>query len=230
MDLGLFEPNVAPSVSCSVCGVEFREPNLWIVEQQWLASAELLSDPDEEFEAREVHYRAGKQPGVAPFTPPDSPPSAIRREAAVAREPTRFTVVADGREVRPNWGGQFEPGHVPASQPYSIVVHAACAAIATRVALQPRPDVHINSLRTLWKVLRTRFDARDYEFMAFMDMTAMEAPGPFRVVLKNRYYLRGDPPRMPFVGATDPIEVEKSAATVSDHLVIPGRGGPGGHT
>ena len=215
-----FDVDGAP-LACALCGMAVRPPGLWGTEEQWMAEAELLSDPDEEFEAREVHYRAGKRPGVAAFVMPDGPPSAIRRDAAVALAPTHCVMAADGREVRPNWGASFDADHVPVAQPYSIAVHAACAAIAARVARRPRPGVRLGSLRTLWKVLRTRFDARDNELMGSVDV-----PGPSMLGHDDNYYLARktirletlhELPSPPFVCAADPVKVELSAAADSDH-------------
>lgn len=54
--------------------------------------------------------------------------------------------------------------------PYYISVHEACLDIAERVAARPRHGVYVQSLRTLWKVLRMRFDAADNEVMADGEM------------------------------------------------------------
>ena len=77
------------------------------------------------------------------------------------------------------------------SPPYYIAMHEECVDIAERVAARPRPGVNVRSLETLWKVLRTRFDARDNEAMA---ATGAPAPGLLEyaggyVPLPNAYYM-----------------------------------------
>lgn len=64
--------------------------------------------------------------------------------------------------------GRNRPGDSNPSMPYYIAAHEACVDIAERVieAARWRGGVRVRSLRTLWKVLRMRFDAHDNEIMA----------------------------------------------------------------
>lgn len=225
-------------LACSLCGIPSRPPGQCRLDQEWLTKAELLSDPDDEFEAREQHYRAGKLQGAPVFAMPDGPPATIRREAATGLSRTEYRLVGDDRTRhpewtdgddhvrRPNWTARFGADGVPAAQPYSIVVHAACADIAARVVRHPRHGVRLNSFRTLWKVLRTRFDARDNEYI----YTSYSFRNNALAHEENYYLVRQDfdPDwSVPaYVSAADPVEVEVPAAAVSDQVTILGCGGP----
>ena len=75
--------------------------------------------------------------------------------------------------------------------PYYIAVHEACANIAERVAAArpPRPGVRVRSLETLWKVLRTRYDALDSEVMAGTRLTIGPNPPDTYIPMLNCYHM-----------------------------------------
>jgi hypothetical protein len=174
---------------CAICGGPVRTPTPnanggeWSHDLKWQAKAILLSDPASEFERMEHHYRAGKhkQPNRIASEHNDV---AIRRDRAIVVGPELCAVKETGEQVRPNFLAGFYENQPTSQAPYSIVTHEACVDIAVKVTRSPRIDVHVRSLRTLWKVLRTRFDARDNEYMGSADVS-----GPHYVVMDHGYYM-----------------------------------------
>lgn len=155
----------------------------WSQDIKWQAEAILLSDPAHEFEKMEHHYRAGKYQKVERIAS-EFDDIEIRRDRALVAGPELCIVTETGDEVRPNFLAGFYANHPPSPAPYSIVTHEACVDIAVKVTRSPRIDVHVRSLRTLWKVLRTRFDARDNE-----NMGSALVSGPHYVVMDHGYYM-----------------------------------------
>ncbi|KAK8097462.1 hypothetical protein PG984_016601 [Apiospora sp. TS-2023a] len=150
----------------------------------------MLSDPAEEFETLEQHYRAGKKPGVPEleFTRDDQ---KIQMDEVTMVTPDECILTKDGTRVRPNWGvGLDNDGQRrhPDSTPYGIVVHAACLDIVERVMHNRSRRRHClgggPSLRTLWKVLRMRLDTCDNELMGRTDWSTQFAP----LWLRNFFY------------------------------------------
>lgn len=156
----------------------------------------LLYDPAQEFETLEVHYRAGKRKDIPRLDfrreGPDQDIQKVRAICAedhhhnnefllLERDRNGGVVVDDHRDgtAGPDLGtrtrvqanvhsGRNRPGDSSPSMPYYIAAHEACVDIAERVikAARWRGGVRVRSLRTLWKVLRMRFDAHDNEIMA----------------------------------------------------------------
>ncbi|KAK8084114.1 hypothetical protein PG996_002895 [Apiospora saccharicola] len=170
-------------------GVEQQQPE---EEEQpkWLEQAVMLSDPAEEFETLEMHYRAGKKPGVPEleFTHDDQ---EIQRDEVTMATPDECILTKDGTRVRPNWGvGLDNDGQRrhPDSTPYGIVVHAACLDVVERVMRKRSRRRRClgggPSLRTLWKVLRMRLDTCDNELMGRTNWSTQFAP----LWLRNFFY------------------------------------------
>ncbi|KAK7968681.1 hypothetical protein PG988_007754 [Apiospora saccharicola] len=171
-------------------GVEQQQPEEEEEQPKWLEQAVMLSDPAEEFETLEMHYRAGKKPGVPEleFTRDDQ---EIQRDEVTIATPDECILTKDGTRVRPNWGvGLDNDGQRrhPDSTPYGIVVHAACLDVVERVmrkrSRRRRCLGRGPSLRTLWKVLRMRLDTCDNELMGRTNWSTQFAP----LWLRNFFY------------------------------------------
>lgn len=154
-----------------------------------MGQAVMLSDPAEEFETLELHYHAGKKPGVPElqFTRDDQ---EIQRDEATMAGRDEVVLVKDGIRMRPNWGVGLDEGgqRHPGSTPYGIVVHAACLDVFERVMRNKsrrRHRLRVPSLRTLWKVLRMRLDACDNDLLGRPTHPDQYAP----LWRRNFYYL-----------------------------------------
>lgn len=162
----------------------------------------MLSDPAEEFETLELHYRAGKKPGVAElaFTR-DVDDQEIRRDEVAANWPDECVLVEDGTRIRPSWGVGLDHGgqRHPNSTPYGIVVHAACLGLVEKVVRHKsrRRNPHVRSMRSLWKVLRMRLDACDNELMGRPDESMVvwaDEPAQHAILWRrNLYYMHITP-------------------------------------
>ncbi|ETS73863.1 hypothetical protein PFICI_14809 [Pestalotiopsis fici W106-1] len=172
---------------CSICGGPLRPPTQvdgtqWSDEVKWQTKVVLLSDPVKEFEKLEEHYRAGKRKNIeqAHFDIDQD----IRQDAATATWSNTCTVTGSGEEYPPNWLAGFDEFGQAYPIPYSIAVHEACVEVALGVMRKSQNNVRVRSLRTLWRVLRTRYDARDNEYMG-----TVEWAGPQYIVMENGYYM-----------------------------------------
>ncbi|KAK8036549.1 hypothetical protein PG991_001686, partial [Apiospora marii] len=191
---------------CNICGCPIFPPPPQASEggveegehPKWLGQAVMLSDPAEEFETLELHYRAGKKPGVPEleFTRDDQ---EIQRDEVTMATPYECLLVKDGTRVRPNWGVGHDDGggRHPSSTPYGILVHAACLDIVERAMRNKsrRRNPHVHSLRALWKVLRMRRDACDNELMGTDYGPAQHEP----LWRRNFHYLYNRNPLSSFV-------------------------------
>lgn len=174
---------------CPICGGPIRPPTMvngeaWSDDIKWQTKATLLSDPEEEFERLETHYKAGKRKGILQITTRFDPDAAIRQERVSVTWSRSCVLEESGREVRPNWVAGYDETGTPFGTLYGITVHESCNEIALRVMRKSQNDVHVRSLRTLWKVLRMRHDARDNEYMG-----TVEAIGPQYIVMDHGYYM-----------------------------------------
>lgn len=172
---------------CSICGGPLRPaaPTSGLTTAsciEWQTQVVLLSDPAKEFERLEQHYRAGKKKDAEQAN--IEAKADIRRDAATATMSNTCVVENTGQEIAPYWLAGFDEFGEPYPIPYSITTHRTCVDIAVRVMRKSPNDVHVRSLRTLWKVLRTRLDARDNEYMG-----TIEEPGPQFVVMDHGYYM-----------------------------------------
>ncbi|KAI4593978.1 hypothetical protein KJ359_008766 [Pestalotiopsis sp. 9143b] len=173
---------------CSICGGPLRPPTTledgteWSDDIKWQTKIVLLSDPVAEFEKLEQHYKAGKRKNAeqAHFEIDHD----IRQDAATATWSNTCIVTESGQEISPNWLAGFDEFGTPYPIPYSIPAHEACVDLAQRVMRKSQNDVRVRSMRTLWRVLRTRFDARDNEYMG-----TVEGSGPQYIVMDNGYYM-----------------------------------------
>lgn len=141
----------------------------------------MLSDPAKEFERLEQHYRAGKYKDVKQIQL-DINEDILHEHAVTTWSNT--CVLESGLEITPPWAALREMSGVPYTHSYVMVVHERCAEIASTVLRKSQNDIHVRSQRTLWKVLRTRYDARDNEYMGTIDGT-----GPQYIMMDNGYYM-----------------------------------------
>ncbi|KAI1841191.1 hypothetical protein JX265_013149 [Neoarthrinium moseri] len=175
-------------LSCAICGSQVRPPisldNGGSLDRklEWQTHAVVLSDPAKEFETLEQHYRAGKKKDAEQLILEVG--DEIRRDRATVTWSNTCVLAESGDEYAPNWLAGFDENNIAYETPYSIVAHEVCVDIALKVMRMSLSDIHVRSLRTLWKVLRTRFDARDNEYMG-----SVAEAGPQHVVMKHCYYL-----------------------------------------
>ncbi|KAH8668924.1 hypothetical protein BX600DRAFT_265378 [Xylariales sp. PMI_506] len=172
---------------CAICGGPVRPPTTesgsdWAHDVRWQVKVLLLNDPSKEFEACESHYRAGKQKDVLPLDRKFNAEIGQRRATATRSE----RLLAEGSDVEivaNSWFGFDEDGELYEIV-YSIVNHEACVDIAARAIRASPVGIHIRSMRALWKALRTRFDARDNEYMGTVDTA-----GPQYIMMDHNYYM-----------------------------------------
>lgn len=172
---------------CPICGGPIRPPapstgESWSDEIKWQTKAVLLSDPDGEFETVEQHYVGGKRSGIAQLH--TNFDAVILQERATATWSNTCIYEESGHEISPYWMAGYDEFGAPYNVPYSIATHEACVQIAQMVMRRSQNNVHVRSMRTLWKVLRSRRDARDNEYM----VTVQEA-GPQYIVMDHGYYM-----------------------------------------
>ncbi|KAK6070699.1 hypothetical protein SCUP515_08308 [Seiridium cupressi] len=172
---------------CPICGGPVRPPTpstggAWSDDIKWQTRAVLLSDPAKEFETLEQHYRAGKKKGVAQLHVEVN--ADIRQDRATATWSNTYIVQQTGQEIAPHWLAGFDEFGEPYPRPYSIGAHGLCLEIAMKVMRKSQNNIHVRSLRALWRALRTRYDARDNEYMG-----TVETAGPQYIVMDNRYYM-----------------------------------------
>ncbi|ORY68196.1 uncharacterized protein BCR38DRAFT_128255 [Pseudomassariella vexata] len=173
---------------CAICSGPIRPlapgpGQEWSAALKWQTKLILLSDPDREFETLEQHYKAGKRPKIPKLA--FQAQADIRRDVAVVRDGEWCVLQdADGTEIKPNWSMEVDENNRVYSMPYSIAAHGACVDIVVRLMRSSRNEVHVRSMRTLWKVLRMGFDARDNEYMGSVD-----AAGPQYIVMDNGHYM-----------------------------------------
>ncbi|KAH7024947.1 uncharacterized protein B0I36DRAFT_332282 [Microdochium trichocladiopsis] len=205
-------------IFCSICGDSFLVPHVPEPDEendgvgtassdevedreaaQWRSEAALLSDPANEFDLHELHYRAGKRKTLVP--PPielDVDDVEIRIEPATFVRRNVFRIHAAGgspsetaeeEEVETNdHVGHDEHGRWLST--YRIAVHAACLRVAQDfIRAQKRSSVataaRVTSMRTLWKALRMRWETLDA--MLMLSNGSMGAPA-FSVLRKERVY------------------------------------------
>ncbi|KAH6657994.1 hypothetical protein BKA67DRAFT_656226 [Truncatella angustata] len=172
---------------CPICGGPIRPPvpntgGVWRDDIKWQTETVLLHDPESEFEQLEQHYRGGKYRGVEQANIQIN--ADIRQDNATTTWSNTCVVKETGQEIAPNWLAGFDEFNIPYNIPYSIAVHKPCVDIAVKVMRRSQNDIRVRSLRTLWKVIRTRFDARDNEYMGTIDK-----PGPQYLVMDHGYYM-----------------------------------------
>ncbi|KAK8043890.1 hypothetical protein PG994_012728 [Apiospora phragmitis] len=169
---------------------------------QWLSKAVMLSDPAEEFETLEQHYRAGKKPGVPElaFARDDE---EIQKDKVTVTTTDECILERDGSRIRPNWGAGLDEagGRHRGSTPYGIVVHEACLDITEMAMRKSRRPVRVRSMRTLWKVLRMRHDTYDNLLMGGEVVGARDTSS----LATNIYYLFMEPEPHPGSDWRDPF-------------------------
>jgi hypothetical protein len=172
---------------CAICGGPVRPPTPsggreWSDDVLWTTKAILLSDQAGEFNILEQHYRAGKKPEVEKLATVFN--ADIRLDEAIVTDSDACVLAKSGEQITPYWLAGFDEHGIPYSIPYSIVAHEYCVDIAIKVLRWSQSDLRVRSLRTLWKVLITRFDARDHQNMA-----SAGATGPQHIVMEHGHYM-----------------------------------------
>lgn len=192
---------------------------------RWQTEAVLLSDPDQEFEQLERHYRGGKKRGAPRLDPHVG--QEIQKDRAHVIEGDRLRILPaeeeneegeeenPGRErecVRANNSYIYEENDQWAVTPYYIATHGACLEVAEDTMRRSPHDIIVRDLRTLWKALRMRFEVDDSYYMSTVTGAVSR---PQRVQLPHGYYMPFQPSRL---ASGDPL-VEHSAtdSLVGDH-------------
>ncbi|KAI0382558.1 hypothetical protein F5Y04DRAFT_252906 [Hypomontagnella monticulosa] len=220
---------------CAICGdvippltSEFTEGTRWQTE------AVLLSDPTREFEQLEEHYRGGKRK-AAPRLELQTTEDILKTRAHVI-EGDRLRLVAtegdgdsghDQEEVRANNAyGRLENGQWDPT-PYYIATHGACLEVAEITMRSSPHNIAVRDLRTLWKVLRMRFEVSDSHYMGSISGTV---PQPQRINMPHSYYMLFRPPVITEPGtavsksenerweAAYPLHVPDLTAAILDNL------------
>ncbi|KAI1099466.1 hypothetical protein F4804DRAFT_83641 [Jackrogersella minutella] len=179
---------------CAICGDAIVPPTSRLAEDAaWQTKAALLSDPAREFEQLEVHYRGGKRS--------DAPrleflaTGEIRKDRARVIEGGRLQIISaaesyedpDGeQEVQSNQSYGREENGEWSVRPYYIATHEACLEVAENAMCRSPHDIVVRDLRTMWKVLRMRFEVDDSYYMS--TVTGVVAR-PQRVQLRHGYYM-----------------------------------------
>lgn len=171
---------------CAICGglvrpCERAGGGEWGGDLQWQTKATLLRDPASEFETLEMHYRGGKKKNVEKLQEVFN--ADIRLDHAAVTDSDICVLADSGEEITPYWLADFDEHGMPYSILYTIVAHQDCFDIAIRVMRTPQLDLHVRGLRALWKVLRSRFDARDSELME------SDGTGPHYVIMEHGHYI-----------------------------------------
>lgn len=184
---------------CAICGDVISPQSSEFTEAtNWQTEAVLLSDPAREFEQLEEHYRGGKRkaaPRLELRTTED-----IRKTRAHVIEGDRLRLVSteadedlgrDGEEVRANHSyGRLESGQWDPT-PYYIATHGACLEVAEITMRDSPHNIAVRDLRTLWKVLRMRFEVSDSHYMGSISGIV---PQPQRINMPHSYYMLFRPP------------------------------------
>ncbi|KAI1385359.1 uncharacterized protein F4822DRAFT_342171 [Hypoxylon trugodes] len=183
---------------CAICGDAILSLTSKLDEEtRWQADAVLISDPTRGFEQLEEHYRGGKRQ--------DAPQLNLRTAQDIRKDRARLTegdclriVDAEdnldpGDEVRANYSYGREENGEWASTPYSIATHAACLEVAESAMRRSPHDIVVRDLRTLWKVLRMRFEVDDSYYMSTVSGTVSR---PQRIRLPHSYYIAFRPSDM----------------------------------
>ncbi|KAI0165350.1 hypothetical protein GGR52DRAFT_558411 [Hypoxylon sp. FL1284] len=178
-------------LGCSICGDIIpwlgAEPS---VASRWQREAVLLSDPDQEFEQLERYYEGNEWH--------HKPRPELRVELAIRKDDARshgylFGILAtEGESLWASWVKPYINAHVherngkPYYIPYYITTHGACIAVAEDVMRRSPHDIVVRDLRTLWKVLRMRFQVHDCYPADTPPGTVMPPP---QIQLPHNYYI-----------------------------------------
>lgn len=195
---------------CAICGDAILPPTPEPTEAtRWQTEAVLLSDPAQEFEKLEEHYRGGKKRNAPRLD--FRTEQQIRKYRARVIEGNRLRVITaeedhaarDWEEVQANHSYGREANGEWALMPYYIATHGACLEVAEDAMRRSPHDIVVRDLRTLWKVLRMRFEVDDSYYMSTVTGTVAR---PQRVPLPHGYYMPFRPLRMAMSFSSDEQE------------------------
>ncbi|XXH01239.1 arginine metabolism regulation protein II [Hypoxylon texense] len=207
---------------CAICGDAILPPTPEpSASLKWQTEAVLLSDPDQEFEQLERHYRGGKKRDAPRLDPHVG--HGIRKDRAQVIGGDRLRILPAEKEdteggqdreheVRANNSYIYEVNDQWAVTPYHIATHGACLEVAEDVMHRSPHDIVVRDLRTLWKVLRMRFEVDDSYYMSTVTGAVSR---PQRVQLPHGYYM---PFRSSRLASGDPsIEQNATDSSGGDH-------------
>lgn len=183
---------------------------------RWQVDAVLLSDPDEEFEQLELHYRGGKKRNAPRLDLRAE--QEIRKDCACVIEGDRLRILISDEaggdrsaEVQANNSYICEENGQWTDTPYYIATHSACLEVAEDAMRRSPHDIVVRDLRTLWKVLRMRFEVDDSHYMSTVTGAVAR---PQRIQLPHGYYMPFRPP--PIAGWHPPGDQDDVAASGSE--------------
>ena len=155
---------------------------------RWVRAVYSTANVDNQFDLFSRYFLLEQQ--QPPLQEQDGASEAIRGDSE-DRTQASGTFAGPAVRVHAHRGRGPDGGWQDSAPPYYIAVHEACADIARRVAAArpPRPGVRVRSLETLWKVLRTRFDARDSERRADTGPRRSPRPPFARVPMSHAYHM-----------------------------------------
>ncbi|KAI1371950.1 hypothetical protein F4677DRAFT_434097 [Hypoxylon crocopeplum] len=188
---------------CAICGDAILPHTAEPTEAtRWQREAVLLSDPAREFEQLEEHYRGGKRRNAPRLDLQTT--QEIQKDRAHVIEGDRLCIITaneeDGsesgleqEEIVANFSyGRGENGEW-ASTLYSIATHESCLEVAETVICCSPHEIAVRDLRTLWKVLRMRFEVDDNYYMSTVIGDVVR---PQRIQLPHGYYMPFRPSQM----------------------------------
>ncbi|KAI1758724.1 hypothetical protein GGR53DRAFT_215118 [Hypoxylon sp. FL1150] len=189
--LALYEEHLC----CAICGDAILPPTPDPSQlSRWRTEAILLSDPDQEFEQLERHYRGGKRR--------DAPrlnllvTQQIRKDRARVIGGDRLQILSSDKQGAsrggdPEWvqaNNSYICGEngLWAETPYYIATHGGCLEVAEEVMRRSPHNIIVRDLRTLWKVIRMRFEVNDSHHMSTATGAVARSQ---RIRLPHGYYM-----------------------------------------
>ncbi|KAI2616780.1 hypothetical protein GGR54DRAFT_221410 [Hypoxylon sp. NC1633] len=178
---------------CAICGDAILPPTPEPSEAtRWQTEAVLLSDPDREFEHLQEHYRGGKR-GDAPRLDFQTAQD-IQKVHARVLERDRLRIISSDESAQDEGQGDVLANHSYgrdesgewAPTPYYIAIHGACLEVAEAAMRRSPHGIAVRDMRTLWKVLRMRFEVDDAFYMSTAAGVVVQ---PQRIPLSHGYYM-----------------------------------------
>ncbi|KAI0836853.1 hypothetical protein F5Y06DRAFT_272434 [Hypoxylon sp. FL0890] len=178
---------------CAICGDDIPPPTSETSETtRWRTEAMLLSDPAREFEQLGEHYRGGKRQNAPRLNLQIK--HEIRKDRARVTQGDRLRIINTEDEEPDHYQEEVLANHSYGSDesgewaltPYYIATHRACLEVAETTMHHSPHDIVVRDLRTLWKVLRMRFEVDDNYYMSSESETVGR---PQRIQLHHAYYM-----------------------------------------
>ncbi|OTB00805.1 hypothetical protein M426DRAFT_232015 [Hypoxylon sp. CI-4A] len=207
---------LAGELCCAICGDAIPSPTPTLNEaSRWQTSAILLSDPNREFEILKEHYRGGKRQD-APRLDMQITQGIRKDRARVIKGDLLQIAISEeingtdaGHEVQANYSYGREENGTWFETPYYIATHEACLEVAEDVMGRSPNDIAVRDLRTLWKVLRMRFEVDDSYFISTITGPITR---PQRIELPHDYYM----PFRPSIATRDTLGESGAAINSED--------------